>query len=101
MESSMYWRLWNEQAKVVDNNHIALESFGNQFVLDVSRPMIRNIFTLYVKLEKFKRRRAPSLHLVKEGDFAQNNSETFIMSSNIQIWAEIFNMATYFLFLVA
>ena len=32
---------------------------------------------IHVKYEKFKRGRSPSLHLVKEGDFAQNKSVTF------------------------
>ena len=36
----------------------------------------------------------------KEGDFAQNNSVTFILSCNLKIIAEIFNVVTYSLLLV-
>ena len=42
---------------------------------------------IHVKLEKFQRGRSPSLHLAKEGDFAQN---AFILLWNIQILAEFY-----------
>ena len=50
---------------------------------------------VHVKLEKFKRRRSPSLHLAKEGDFARNHSATLILSINIQIPAEFLKMMRY------
>ena len=57
--------------------------------------------SVYVKLEKFKRERSPSMHLVKEGDFARNHSLTLILSINIQILAEILKMMRYSLLIIA
>ena len=43
---------------------------------------------IHVKLVKFKRGRSPSLHLVKEGDFARNHSAKIIlhMIGSVLIW---------------
>ena len=55
----------------------------------------------HVKFEKFTRGRSPALHLAKEEDLTWNNSETCLVSSNIQIMVEICNMVTHSLPLIA